>query len=70
MTPDTLARLRDVAPKVTAELRRAGLGRLVVDDLDGVRVRTPFHDTPQVLHDVDDVRWLALDIAHGGRPAT
>lgn len=70
MTPDTLARVRATAPQVATALRHAGLARLAVATRDGVEVRTPFHAEPQVLHDVDDVRWLAIDIANGGHPAT
>lgn len=69
MTPETIARRRDAAPDIATALRRAGLARLVVATHDGVHVRTPFHAEPQVLDDVADVRWLALDIANGGRPA-
>jgi hypothetical protein len=69
VTPETLARLRANGPDIRERLERAGLHGLIVDDRDGIRVQAPFHKTPEVLHDVDDVRWLALDIAHEGRAA-
>jgi hypothetical protein len=66
MSPEVLTRARLNAPNIEAALERAGLAELIVDRAQGIRVRTRVHAAPQLLHDVDDVRWLVFD-AIGGR---
>lgn len=66
MTPDALAGVRAAAPDIERALAHAGLSRLVVSRDDGVRVRTPCHAEPQLLHDIYDVPWVAAEIARAG----
>jgi hypothetical protein len=63
VSPDVVMRARAAAPEVLVELADRGLEELIVSDRDVVWVRSPVHELPVPLHDVDDVRWFALEVA-------
>lgn len=63
MSPDVVQRARVAAPEVVAELAQLGLSDAVVAAEGPVWVESSTCEVPVPLHDVDDVRWYALEEA-------